>query len=314
MPGPSRLEKKEAYHEKLCKMLETFDKAFIIGADNVGSNQFQLIRKGLRPDSIILMGKNTMMKRSIRLYCEQSGDDKWACVLDELVGNVGIVFTTGDLNGVKVEINKYKVGAPARVGLTAPDDVMVKAGATGMDPSQTSFFQALGIATKINKGTIEIVSDVHLIRAGDKVGPSQATLLAKLGIKPFKYGLVLVKVYESGSLYDCAVLDITDEIVLEKVMAGIANVAALSLAANFPTLASVPHSLINGYKNVLSISLATEYTYPLAQKVKDYLADPSKFASSAAPAAAAAAAPVAAKKEEVKEESEEEDMGFSLFD
>ncbi|MEW5299687.1 MAG: hypothetical protein WDW38_004260 [Sanguina aurantia] len=314
MPGPSRLEKKEAYHEKLCKMLETFDKAFIIGADNVGSNQFQLIRKGLRPDSIILMGKNTMMKRSIRLYCEQSGDDKWACVLDELVGNVGIVFTTADLNGVKVEINKYKVGAPARVGLTAPDDVMVKAGATGMDPSQTSFFQALGIATKINKGTIEIVSDVHLIRAGDKVGPSQATLLAKLGIKPFKYGLVLVKVYESGSLYDCAVLDITDEIVLEKVMAGIANVAALSLAANFPTLASVPHSLINGYKNVLSISLATEYTYPLAQKVKDYLADPSKFASSAAPAAAAAAAPAAAKKEEVKEESEEEDMGFDLFD
>lgn len=26
-------------------MLETYDKAFIIGADNVGSNQFQLIRK-----------------------------------------------------------------------------------------------------------------------------------------------------------------------------------------------------------------------------------------------------------------------------
>jgi hypothetical protein len=39
-----------------------------------------------------------------------------------------------------------------------------------MDPSQTSFFQALAIATKINKGTIEIVSDVHLIKAGDKVG------------------------------------------------------------------------------------------------------------------------------------------------
>lgn len=48
------------------------------------------------------MGKNTMMKRSIRLYCEQSGDDKWASVLEELVGNVGIVFTTGDLNEVKV--------------------------------------------------------------------------------------------------------------------------------------------------------------------------------------------------------------------
>ncbi len=54
--------------------------------------------------------------------------------------------------------------------------------------------QALGIATKINKGTIEIVSDVHLIKAGDKVGASQATLLSKLGVKPFKYGLGMLKV------------------------------------------------------------------------------------------------------------------------
>ncbi len=70
---------------------------------------------------------------------------------------------------VKDEIAKYKVGAPARVGLLAPNDVTIPAGGTGMDPSQTSFFQALAIATKINKGTIEIVSDVHLIKAGEKV-------------------------------------------------------------------------------------------------------------------------------------------------
>jgi large subunit ribosomal protein LP0 len=51
--------------------------------------------------STILMGKNTMMKRSIRLYCEQNGDDKWAPLLELLVGNVGLVFTTGDLNQVR---------------------------------------------------------------------------------------------------------------------------------------------------------------------------------------------------------------------
>lgn len=95
---------------------------------------------------------------------------------------------------VKDEIAKYKVGAPARVGAQANDDVVIKAGPTGMDPSQTSFFQALGIATKINKGSIEIVSDVVVVKNGDRVGASQATLLAKLGIKPFKYGLAILKV------------------------------------------------------------------------------------------------------------------------
>jgi large subunit ribosomal protein LP0 len=46
------------------------------------------------------MGKNTMMKRSIRLWCETSGSDKWACLLDQLVGNVGVVFTSSACSGL----------------------------------------------------------------------------------------------------------------------------------------------------------------------------------------------------------------------
>jgi len=317
MPSASKLDKKEQYHTRLCSYLTEFDRAFIVLADNVGSKQFQDIRRGLRPDSIILMGKNTMMKRSIRLYCEQNNDDKWAPLIDILVGNVGIVFTKGDLNDVKEEIAKYKVGAPARVGLVAPNDVIVPGGSTGMDPSQTSFFQALGIATKINKGTIEIVSDVVCVRAGEKVGGSEATLLAKLGIKPFKYGLIIDKVFDSGSLFDIKVLDITDDALVSSVLTAVSTIASVCLAIDYPTLISLPHSIINAYKNVLAIAVETDYSFPLADKVKAYLADPSAFAV-AAPAAAAdagaAAAPAAAAKKEEPSEEEEEDMGFSLFD
>eukprot|EP00798_Chlamydomonas_sp_ICE-L_P031860 gene31860-7067_t len=313
MPGPQVAAKKEAYHLRFCELLAKYEKAFLVHADNVGSQQFQDIRRGLRPDSIILMGKNTMMKRSIRMYAEETGDDKWNCLLDVLVGNVGIIFTVADMNDVKTEIMKYKVGAQARVGVIAPNAVSIPSGSTGMDPSQTSFFQALGIATKINKGTIEIVSDVDLIQAGDKVGASQATLLAKLGIKPFKYGLGMLKVIESGQIYDCAVLDITDEQLMASVVAAVANVAAISLATNFPTMASIPHSIINGYKNVLAIALGTEYTFPRADKIKEILANPGAFAAAAPVAEAKGAAPAAVVAAKVESE-EEEDMGFSLFD
>jgi large subunit ribosomal protein LP0 len=313
MPSATKLEKKEAYHNRLCDYLNTYDKAFVVHADNVGSKQMSDIRAALRPDSIILMGKNTMMKRSIRLYCEETGNDQWAPLLDELVGNVGLVFTKGDLSQIKEEISKYKVGAPARVGLLAPNDVFIPAGGTGMDPSQTSFFQALAIATKINKGTIEIVSEVHLIKAGDKVGASEAALLGKLGVKPFKYGLEVLKVYENGSLFDVAVLDITDDNLVGAVSAGLANIAALSLAIDYPTLASIPHSVINGYKNVLAVALETDVLFPQAEKIKEILKNPGAFAAAAAPAAGGAA-PAAAKAPEPEEEEEEEDMGFSLFD
>lgn len=314
MPSATKLEKKEAYHNRLCEYLNTYDKAFIVGADNVGSKQMSDIRAALRPDSVILMGKNTMMKRSIRLYCEETGNDQWAPILDMLVGNVGLVFTKADLSQIKDEISKYKVGAPARVGLLAPNDVYIPAGGTGMDPSQTSFFQALAIATKINKGTIEIVSEVHLIKAGDKVGASEAALLGKLGVKPFKYGLEVMKVYDNGSLFDTAVLDITDADLEASVAAGLSNIAALSLATDYPTLASIPHSVINGYKNVLAIAVETDYSFPQADKVKEYLKNPSAFAAAAPAAAAGGSAPAAAAAAPEPEEEEEEDMGFSLFD
>ena len=206
----------------------------------------------------------------------------------------------------------YKVPAPARVGAIAPIDVVVPAGGTGMDPSQTSFFQVLNIATKINKGAVEIVSDVNLIKAGDKVGSSEAALLSKLKICPFSYGLKVVHVYEGGNVYSPAVLDITDEVICKAFSAGVRNIAAVSLATGIATQASVPHSLVNGYKNVLAVSLATDYTFPLSQKAKDYLANPNAHAAAAAPAAAAPAA--GGKAAPPPKEEEEEEMGMSLFD
>jgi hypothetical protein len=52
------------------------------------------------------------------------------------------------------------------------------------------------------------------------VGASEAALLGKLGVKPFKYGLEVLKVFEGGSLFDVAVLDITDEDLMGAVSAG----------------------------------------------------------------------------------------------
>lgn len=310
----AKRDKKEQYHARLCEFLDEYDKCFIVHADNVGSKQFMDIRKGLRPNSVILMGKNTMMKRSIRLYCERSGNKSWEAVLEHLQGNVGLLFTKSDLNEIKAELKKFVVGAPARVGAIAPCDVFVPPGGTGMDPSQTSFFQALGIATKINRGTIEILNQVHLVQEGTKVGGSEATLLAKLGIKPFEYGLRIMQVYENGSLYAPEVLEITDEMLLSKAEVAIRNIATLCLGANYPTIVSLPHSIINAYKNVLAIAVETDYTFPLAEKVKAYLADPSAFATAAAPAAEEAKEETkeAAKEEEEEEESDEE-MGMGLF-
>lgn len=93
--------------------------------------------------------------------------------------------------------------------------------------------------------------------------------------------------------------------------------AGVCLNIGYPTLASVPHSIINGFKNLLAVAAVTDVTFKQAETVKAYLADPSKFVAAAAAAAPAAAAAKEEKKEEKKkEESEDESddaMGLDLF-
>lgn len=70
----------------------------------------------------------------------------------QLVLNTGMIFSNGDLADVKKILDSQVREAPARIGSIAPADVTIPAGPTGMDPKQTSFFQALNIQTKIVKG------------------------------------------------------------------------------------------------------------------------------------------------------------------
>jgi len=44
MPSAANLKQKQLYNDKLCKLLDDHDRAFLVHADNVGSKQFMNIR------------------------------------------------------------------------------------------------------------------------------------------------------------------------------------------------------------------------------------------------------------------------------
>jgi len=311
--GATRADK-ELYFVKLKELIAKYPSIFIVNVDNVGSNQMHQIRVALRGKGVVLMGKNTMVRRALRSVLSEF--PQFERLLPHVKGNIGFVFTSGDLKDVREIIVANKVAAPARAGAFAPKDVSVPAGNTGMEPGKTSFFQALGIPTKIARGTIEIVSDVKVVVAGTRVGPSEATLLNMLNISPFTYGMTVVQIFDQGNAFPPDVLDVSEKELLDRFLSGIKTIAAISLALNYPTLVSVTHSLVNAYKNLLAIALATEYTFEGAEKAKEFLANPDAFAAAAAPVAEAAPAAetkVEEKKEEEAEESDD-DMGLGLFD
>jgi large subunit ribosomal protein LP0 len=305
----NKKEWKAKFFAKATALFTEYSKCLVVTADNVRSSQMQQIRIALRGKGEILMGKNTMIRKVMKQVMETKPELE--NLLPSVSLNVGLVFCNVELSECSDLVTKNTIKAPARPGIIAPVAVGIPAGPTSMGPEKTSFFQALNINTKIVKGTIEIISDVKLITPGDKVGASESTLLNLLGVMPFTYGLVVEKVYDNGSVFSPAVLKLTPAAMMEKFMAGVSNVAAISLAINYPTAASAPHSLINGVKNLVAVAIETEISFALADKMKEMIANPSAFAA-AAPAAAAA--PVAAAAKAPEPESEEEEMEMSLFD
>jgi len=304
-------DRKQTYFSKLNKLLEDFNKILIVGADNVGSHQMQSIRKSLRGKAVLLMGKNTMVRKAIRAIAEST--PKLQTLLPYIKFNVGLLFCKEDLSGIQKIVTELRVAAPAKVGAICPNDVVVPAGPTGMEPTQTSFLQALNIPSKIVRGQVDILNDVRILQKGQKVGQSESSLLAKLNIKPFSYGLSILTVYDEGSICDVEVLSMTDADIVAKFNAAVGKVAGLSLGIGYPTVAALPHVLIRGYKNLLSVSVTTDYSFPRADKVKEMLANPVVFGTRSCSCCRRAHLDEEPKLEYEVDENDV-DMGLSLFD
>jgi len=257
--GQKRKERKKRYKEKFEKALQEYNNVLVVTVDNVGSLQLQKIRIALRGVAEIVMGKNTLMRMIMRE--QMVANPKLENLLGYVKGNMGLIFTNGDLAKIRTIVTSNKVPAAAKSGTLAPSDVFVPAGPTGLDPGQTSFFQALNIATKIARGSIEIVANVHLIKHGEKVTSSHVALLGKLDIKPFFYGILVTNVYENGSMYPAAILDITPDQLLAKFFGGVRRIAAIGLAVGYPTEASIPHTIANGFKRLLALSQSTGFEF-----------------------------------------------------
>lgn len=309
-------QRKVDYIARMETLLDTYSKVFIVNATHVGSKQFQDIRLALRGEAVVLMGKNTVMRKVILKRGEDIETNPFAALLPLIVGNIGLVFVRESMPKARDIIADYIVPAPARSGVVANCDVIVPAGPTGCDPSQTSYFQTMEIPTKISRGQIEMTSNVHLITKGDRVTAGQADLLQKLNIRPFTYGLAITQVFDNGSLFDVDVLSITDDVIYGAFCLHARDVAAVGHATHQPNKVSVTHSIMYAFKTILAVVVneGHDYTFDQASDVLDYLKDPSKYvaASGGGGGGGDAAAAAAAEPEVVEEEPDADDVVMNL--
>lgn len=153
------------------------------------------------------------------------------------------------------------------------------------------------------------MADKKIISAGQKIEATHAALLDKLKIRPFSYKMHVKKVYEEGQTFGPEILDISNDSILKRFQDAITNMSALSLGAGYVTKASIPHIIMNSFKNLAAVTFDSDYSFKQADKMKEaaknaVVAAPTAGATTAAPAQAAAKV-----EEKPKEEEADVDMG-----
>jgi large subunit ribosomal protein LP0 len=299
--------RKSAYWTKLNAALDEYKNILVIGVDFVGSKQMQQVRIGLRGKGIVVMGKNTIIRKVLRERMEKN--PALEGLMPYIYGNIGFVFTNGDLNTLRQLVTANKVPAGAKSGVIAPVDVVIPPGPTGLDPGQTSFFQTLNIGTKIVKGSIEMTVASKVCSKGEKITASAVALLNKLNIRPFEYGITVDTVYENGATYSVKVLDMSDNDLVNMFTSAAGRVAAISFALGYINQVTLPHSFGRAFRMICAIALETGYDFDELKAVKEAIANP----GTAAPVAEAKATTAAVAKAPEPEPEEEAAPAVDLF-
>jgi len=300
-------QKKEEYMARFVDAMESYPRAVLVTVDFIGSKHMQNIRSSLRGRAVLMLGKNTLMRKAIK--DQLTKHPEWEALLPAIRGNVGFVFSHENLGDLQPKLLESRVPAQAKAGILAPQDVVVPKQVTTLEPTKTTFFAALDIATRITRGCVEILSDVSLCKEGEKVGSSEAALMQMLDIKPFTYGLKLTNVFDGGFVYSAKLLNTKPQDLFTAFSAGVSKVAALSLALNYPSLPAFPHAVMNAYKNLVAVCLGTDYLFEQAKAMKERVENPDAFVSAAPVAETKKEEVVVAAAPEPESEEEEEEMG-----
>ena len=203
-------EYKKEIVSTLVRLMNEYPIIAVVNMENLPAPQLQIMRAQLRKDFYITMTK----RRLIKLAIEQAKSSKKG--IEQLEAHLGgmpaLIFTKENPFKLSRTLQRNKSPAPAKAGQTAPRDIIVQKGATPFAPGPIiGELATVGIKSGVEGGKVAIKEDTVVARAGEKIKPKVAEILARLGVQPMEVGLDLVAVYENGLIYGREILSVDEK-------------------------------------------------------------------------------------------------------
>lgn len=269
-------EKKQAVQETV-ELINQYQIIAAADLTKVSSTMLQDMRKQLRGNHLFRVVKNTLM----RISMEQAGKAGTQEFMESVSGPNVFLFTNGNPFKVAMELDANKVKVFAKSDDIAMDNIVLKAGNTGLSPGPLiGKFGVLSVRTRIESGNIWVVQDTTVRKKGEKIGDDLADLLSRMGIRASEMGLSIKAVWENGEVIpgESLILDLDEyRSKLEQAIGGAFKVA---IEAAYATPETAPILLAKATQE--AIAVAVEAEWPTEKTIELLIAKASAEAKSLA--------------------------------
>ncbi len=227
----------------------------LVNVANLPSRQFQILRKKLRKEVLLLMGKTQLIKMAIE---NAKGSKKdFAKLSDSIEGMPALLFTKQNPFKVSALIRASKSKASAKPGQVAPYDLVIPAGPTPFTPGPIiSELGSVGLKTGVENGKVTIREASTIVRKGEVVSKKASEVLAKFSIEPMQIGLDLVAAYEDGIVYGREVLSVDAEQYLAMLKTAAAEALGLSIEIGYTTKGNIERFIGKAYNTAKNFSIS----------------------------------------------------------
>ncbi len=254
-------EKKVKLHDDLQNLAKSYNVIALSKMTKVRSAQLMSIRKKFRNDIKILTIKNKVAQRSFeKIFDDVKGLE---FLNHELEGQCALMFTNISPFKLNLTFDKNKIFLAAKGGDIAPNELVIPAGNTGINPGPVlSEFKESKVPTKIDQGTIWVSKDTVVAKPGDVISQKLAALLSKLNIKPIEAGIAVNFAISEGLEFKEKDLKIVIEEYVQDLIRSYQKALALSVEAAYFSKETMPLILIRAKQHAISLSSESGYISP----------------------------------------------------
>jgi large subunit ribosomal protein L10 len=217
--------------EEITDFLESYESVGVVDITGIPSRQLQNMRRDLHGTAALRVSRNTLLRRGL-----EAVNDGFETLVEAVHEQVGLIGTNENPFGLYQRLEESKTPAPIGAGEIAPNDIVIEAGDTGVDPGPfVGELQSVGAAARIQEGSIHVTEDSVVCEAGEEVSAELANVLGELGLEPKEVGLDLRAVVSEGVRFEPDELDIDVEAYRTDITTAVARATNFSVNAEYPT-------------------------------------------------------------------------------